>query len=118
MEDVLLPSTDREALGVPAPAPPPGADTDQPVIQLPEDQQDTPVPACTTPLEFLETVMNDTRLDVNLRTRAAIAAAGYRHPKRADEGKKKTREKAATEAVEGDRLKPRAPPKLRAVGGK
>lgn len=122
MEDVLLPSADRAALGVPpppAPFPPPGAgDTDQPVVQLPEDAQQEPVPACATPLELLERIMNDTRLDLKVRLKAAVAAAQYRHPKRSEEGSKKTKVRTAEDVAKGDRLRPQEPPKLRAIQGR
>lgn len=93
-------------------------DTDQPVVQLPEDAQGAPIPACANPLDFLERVMNDTRLGLRERLRAAVAAAQYRHAKRADEGKKKTAEVKAKETAGESRLRPMEPPKLQAVPGR
>jgi phage terminase small subunit len=67
-----------------------------------------------TPLEFLESVMRNPSADDQLRVKAAIAAAQYRHPKVGDAGKKDAKKDAAKDASTG-RFGPAAPPRLVAV---
>lgn len=60
------------------------------------------------PLEFLELVINEPGAPLKDRIRAAIAAAQYKHTKRADGGKKEEVQGKATKAAA--RFKPAAPP--------
>jgi phage terminase small subunit len=53
------------------------------------------------PLEFLECIYRDQNLPANMRLRAAIAAAQYKHVKLGDAGKKQEKEKAAENAGVG-----------------
>ena len=73
-----------------------------PLLQLPPGQD---------PLAFLLGVMNDNTVDARLRVRAAVAAAQYVHPKRAEGGKKEAAARAAKESSAG-RFAPKEPPKL------
>lgn len=68
------------------------------------------------PLEFLLSVMDSPDVEPNLRVRAAIAAAQYKHKKVHDGGKKDEQERAAQAAGEG-KFSP-APAPLRVVGGR
>ena len=63
------------------------------------------------PLEYLLTVMNDSKVEKSLRVRAAIAAAQYTHTKLHDGGKKEGKE-AAAKAASAGKFAPSAPPKL------
>lgn len=69
------------------------------------------LPHTDDPLQFLLNTMNDGKVPIAQRVRAAVAAAQYKHTKRADGGKKE--EAAAKAAAAGaGRFKPEAPPKL------
>lgn len=95
-----------------------GGETDEEPAILDPDAAKKPIPPAENPLALMEAIMNDVRQDVKTRLRAAIAAAQYRHAKRADEGKKKTAEhKAKQAAAPGGKYAPAEGPKLRAVGG-
>lgn len=72
--------------------------------------------ATRDPLEFLELVMNDPKVDIKQRIRAGIAAAQYRHTKRHDGGKKEEADEKAGKAAKG-RFSVRKPPSLKVVGG-
>jgi phage terminase small subunit len=69
------------------------------------------IPGGKDPLEFLLAVMNDESAKPELRVRAAIAAAQYKHTKLADGGKKDERQRAA-EAAGSGKFSAGAPPKL------
>lgn len=64
-----------------------------------------------TPLEIMESIANDEAVPLELRLRAAQAAAPYIHPKIGEAGKKEGRKKAAGD-VAGGKFAPSAPPKL------
>jgi len=65
-------------------------------------------------LEFLRLVVRDNTVDVQTRTRAAIALAQYEHTRLSDGGKKDGRKRAAEE-VAGSKFGASAPPKLAVV---
>ena len=67
------------------------------------------------PLAFLEGVMRGLIEATPLQVRAAVAAAQYRHTKRADGGKKEEAAERAKKASDG-KFSVRKPP-LRVVGG-
>ncbi|MCG2586505.1 terminase small subunit [Massilia sp. TS11] len=86
----------------------------------PENAEDMPVVmdgAERDPLDFLLAIQNDPKVDLRLRLRASVAAAQYKHTKRADGGKKDEQADGAKRAATG-RFAPKAPPKLVAAGGK
>lgn len=64
-----------------------------------------------TPLQIMESIANDEAVPLELRLRAAQAAAPYIHPKVGEAGKKDGRKKAAGD-VAGGKFAPSAPPKL------
>jgi phage terminase small subunit len=74
------------------------------------------VQKCASPLEFLLAVMNDQGADVQIRIKAAQAAAQYMHT-RTDRGKKEQRRESAERAGRG-RYAPAEPPRLALIGGK
>lgn len=75
------------------------------------------VPPADSPLGLLESIMNDVRVPLRERMRAAIAAAQYRHAKRGESGKKEDAAHRAKKAGEG-RFTSSEPPRLVAAGGK
>jgi phage terminase small subunit len=64
------------------------------------------------PLAFLEAVMRNPLAADQLRVRAAVTVAAYRHSKKGDAGKKGAKEEAARKASgAGGRFAPATPPK-------
>jgi hypothetical protein len=62
-------------------------------------------------LAFLKSIMNNTKLPLKERMRAAITAAQYEHKKPSRASKKSDAEAAAREVAESTtRLRPTAPP--------
>lgn len=84
--------------------------------QKPADPPPKPEISEASPLEFLLQVMRDPEEDKGRRMQAAIQAAPYMHPKKADAGKKEQKNDAAKKVA--SKFTPAAPPKLAAVGGK
>ncbi|MBF6631818.1 MAG: terminase small subunit [Comamonas sp.] len=70
-----------------------------------------------TPLDFLLQVMRDPKQAEARRMQAATIAAPYVHPKAEEKGKKAAKQEAA--AAAGSKfVRPAAPPRLAAAGGK
>lgn len=84
----------------------PGETTEPPAVE----------PGKLSPVDYMLQVMNDPKADPGLRSRMAIAAAPFVHgqAKKADEGKKAAKVRAAKD-VEKGKFAPSLPPKLRAV---
>ena len=73
------------------------------------------IPPTDDPLEVLKAVMNNPRLDVKIRMRAAVTMAQYTNIKKADGGKKDARNDAACELVLTSKFAPQPPPRLAIV---
>lgn len=70
------------------------------------------IPAKMEPLEFMLDVMNNGQVDLDMRSRMAIAAAPYCHIRKGDGGKKEAKKDAAG-TVSSGRFAPAAPPPRR-----
>ena len=80
-----------------------------------EDSGLVDIPPTDDPLEVLKAVMNNPRLDVKIRMRAAVTMAQYTNIKKADGGKKDARNDAACELVLTSKFAPQPPPRLAIV---
>jgi phage terminase small subunit len=68
------------------------------------------------PLEFLKSVMNNLKEDIDTRKDAAKAMLPYIHPKKGEGGKKVAQNAAAK--VAASKFGAMAPPKLAVINGK
>jgi phage terminase small subunit len=91
-----------EKIAVLLPEPPKAAQADQVVDGV-------FVPARLDPLTFMLDVMNHPGVDLDTRSRMAIAAAPYCHVRKGDGGKKDAKQSAAGAATNG-RFGPAPPP--------
>lgn len=84
--------------------PPKATEPEQPI-----DADGEPVIPGAEPLDFLQSIINETRLKLAVRMQAAALAVAYKHAKPAPIGKKEAKQDAAKKV---SRFAPAAPPKL------
>lgn len=76
----------------------------------PPEPDDSGLPITDDPLVFLLAAMNNPRVPLAQRVRAAITATQYKHTRTRDGGKKDARKKAADETAAASKFTPGAAP--------